>query len=112
MAADLTWGNVGIGLLFILFDSLLSVVFRLSIASSLLVSALRCVLQLTVMSMILGRVFEAENVWAVAGMVVMLNVLSATEATYNKAKRRFTNMVGRLLAVRSGLPLTTTPSSR
>lgn len=30
-------------------------------------------------------------------MAVLLNVLGAVEATYNKAKRRFTNMVGDLI---------------
>lgn len=93
MAPELSLTNVGIGLLFIVFDSLLSIVFRLSIAGSLIVAALRCVLQLSVMSLVLGQVFQSDNIWAIAGLIGLLNVLSAIEATYNKAKRRFNNMV-------------------
>jgi ABC-type iron transport system FetAB permease component len=93
-SAQLTWSNVGLGFLFIVFDSVLSGVLGLGIGRSLIVAALRCVLQLSIMSLILGKVFACQNIFAVAGIALLLNVLGAIEATFNKAKRRFTNMVG------------------
>ncbi|TYJ54427.1 hypothetical protein B9479_004937 [Cryptococcus floricola] len=94
----LTWTNVLIGLLFIIFDSVLSLFLGLGISSSLLVAALRCIVQLTIMSTVLGKVFASNNVWGVFGIAVLLNVMAATEATYNKSKRRFTNMFPLILA--------------
>lgn len=89
----LTWVNVGIGLLFIVFDALLSGILGLGIGRSLVISALRCIIQLSVMGLVLGRVFASHNIWAVAGIALLLNVLGAIEAVFNKAKKRFTNMV-------------------
>nr|XP_018265881.1 uncharacterized protein I303_02257 [Kwoniella dejecticola CBS 10117]OBR88039.1 hypothetical protein I303_02257 [Kwoniella dejecticola CBS 10117] len=89
---NLTWVNVLIGLLFILFDSLLSLVLGLGIGGSLMVAAARCVLQLSIMGLILDKVFASNNIWGVIGIAVLLNLLGAFEATYNKAKRRFSNM--------------------
>ena len=45
----LTWTNVGIGLAFILLDIVLSASFGLQLETSLLVAALRCLVQLTIM---------------------------------------------------------------
>ncbi|KAK6904140.1 hypothetical protein L486_03718 [Kwoniella mangroviensis CBS 10435] len=94
----LTWTNVLIGLLFILFDSLLSLVLGLGIGGSLMVAAGRCVLQLSVMGLILDKVFASNNIWGVFGIAALLNVLGAFEATYNKSKRRFSNMFPLILA--------------
>lgn len=47
--AYLTWTNIGIGLLFLLLDALLSVTLQLGLSTSLLTAAARCVVQLTVM---------------------------------------------------------------
>ncbi|KAL1408472.1 hypothetical protein Q8F55_005284 [Vanrija albida] len=91
----LSWVNVGIGLLFIVFDAVLSGLLGLGIGRSLVISALRCIIQLSVMGLVLGRVFASHNIWAVAGIALLLNVLGAIEAVFNKAKKRFTNMVSR-----------------
>ncbi|WWD21960.1 hypothetical protein CI109_106448 [Kwoniella shandongensis] len=94
----LTWINVLIGLVFIIFDSVLSLILGLGIGSSLLVAAARCVIQLSVMGLILDKVFASDNIWGVIGIAVLLNVLGATEATYNKSKKRFNNMFPFVLA--------------
>jgi ABC-type iron transport system FetAB permease component len=91
----LTWTNVSIGLLFIVFDAILSGILGLGIGTSLMVASFRCILQLSVMSLVLGKVFESQNIFAVAGIAIVLNTLGAIEATFNKAKRRYTNMVSR-----------------
>ncbi|KAK8846652.1 hypothetical protein IAR55_005739 [Kwoniella newhampshirensis] len=94
----LTWFNVLIGLLFIIFDAVLSLILGLGIGSSLLVAAARCILQLSVMGLILDKVFASDNIWGVFGIAVLLNILGATEATYNKSKKRFNNMFPFVLA--------------
>ncbi|BEJ17543.1 hypothetical protein CspHIS471_0609440 [Cutaneotrichosporon sp. HIS471] len=90
--AVLTWRNVGLGFLFIVFDAVLSTIMGLKIGRNLIVAACRCILQLMVMSLVLGKVFSSNNPYAVAGIAFLLNVLGAIEATFNKAKRRFSNM--------------------
>lgn len=64
----LTWTNVFIGFLFVIFDSVLSIILGLGIASSLLVAAVRCVIQLSIMGLVLGKVFASNNIWGVAGI--------------------------------------------
>jgi ABC-type iron transport system FetAB permease component len=66
--SELTWLNVAIGLGFIAFDALLSLILGLGIGGSLVVAATRCIVQLTVMGLVLDKVFAAQNVWGVAGI--------------------------------------------
>jgi len=87
-APQLSWTNVGLALSFVLVDAGISAYFRLGIESSLVVAATRCMFQLTIAAMCLQKVFEARNVWSVAGIVLLLNLLSTFEAVVNKAKRR------------------------
>ena len=64
----LTWTNVLIGLLFIVFDALLSLVLGLGVGGSLMVAALRCIVQLSIMGLVLDKVFASQNPWGVAGI--------------------------------------------
>jgi len=89
----LNWSNVGVGVLFILFDAAVSLVFRLDVGASLVTAAARCILQLSVMALILGAVFSAANSFAVAGIVLLLNLLGTFETVFNKARRRYFLMV-------------------
>ena len=65
---DLTWENVGLAFSFILFDALCSKFFGLGIGTSLVTAAVRCVVQLTLVALILQKVFDANHPWAVAGI--------------------------------------------
>lgn len=65
----LGWVNVGLGLSFILFDVVTSTLLGLGVGRSLLTAALRCMLQLAFVAGLLQEIFEAENPWAVAGIV-------------------------------------------
>ena len=65
-SSDVTWVNVGIALVFVLFNIGISTVFRLGIGLSLFIAALRCVGQLAVVAIILQKVFETEEPWLVA----------------------------------------------
>jgi ABC-type iron transport system FetAB permease component len=75
--ADLGWSHVGFGLTFIAFNSIISQALQLHLGASLVVAALRCVVQLTVVATVLRHVFAAKNIWAVVGiackyLIVML----------------------------------------
>lgn len=65
---ELGWTNVGLAFSFILFDVVVSKFFGLGIGGSLFTAAVRCVLQLAVVAILLQKVFETENPWAVAGI--------------------------------------------
>ncbi|KAI0080927.1 UPF0014-domain-containing protein [Panus rudis PR-1116 ss-1] len=94
----LNWGNVGLAFSFIVFDAVVSHTFRLGVGSSLVTAAVRCVLQLSLVALILQKVFEANNPWAVAGIALLLNLMGTTETVVNKAKRRYTHMFPTVLA--------------
>ena len=76
---DLDWGNVGLAFSFILFDGVLSTVFGLGVGSGLLTAAIRCVVQLSVVALILQKVFETQNPAVVAAMAVLLNLMGTIE---------------------------------
>ena len=78
-STHLTWGNVGLAFSFILLDGVLSTTFGLGVGSSLLTAAVRCVVQLSVVALILQKVFETNNPLAVAGMACLLNLMGTAE---------------------------------
>ena len=65
-SGDLTWINVAIALVLVLVNIGVSAVFRLGIGMSLLIAALRCIGQLTLVAEVLHRVFETRNPWLVS----------------------------------------------
>ncbi|KAL1917020.1 uncharacterized protein VTP21DRAFT_5218 [Calcarisporiella thermophila] len=89
---NLTWWNVGFASLFILVNVAVSLYFQLHLEKMLLVAAIRCVLQLTMMGLILENVFSTENPLIVLLMAVVLVFLGACEVVFNKTKRRFVGM--------------------
>ena len=106
---ELTWINVVISLVFVLFDIGVSTVFRLGIGVSLLIAGLRCVGQLALVATILHEVFETENPWLVfliccasvlpsfsiqvdshlLSLLVMLNFLGTFETGTSTSVRTF-----------------------
>ena len=66
--SNLTWANVCLGLAFIFFNAIISSALHLDVGSSLITSALRCIVQLAIMGLVLQRVFETNNPWAVGGI--------------------------------------------
>jgi len=89
----LTWGNVGIGFGFIAFDAAVSKVLGVHVGGSLLTASIRCILQLSAMGLILQSVFDARNIWAAAGISLLLVCLGTFETIVNKSKLRFSHMV-------------------
>lgn len=77
--SQLSWGNVGLAFSFILLDGFISTTFGLGVGSSLITAAVRCIVQLSVVALILQKVFETNNPWAVAGMACLLNFMGTAE---------------------------------
>jgi ABC-type iron transport system FetAB permease component len=64
----LEWSNVGFGFTFIAMNVVLSQALQLKIGTSLVISAVRCTVQLAFVATILQRVFSAHNIWTVAAI--------------------------------------------
>lgn len=64
----LTWSNVALALSFVVFDAVLSSIYRLGISSSLISAALRCIIQLSVMALVLESIFKTQNPYGIAGL--------------------------------------------
>ncbi|KAG2087814.1 uncharacterized protein F5147DRAFT_727477 [Suillus discolor] len=91
-STHLDWGNVGLGFSFIIFNALISTSLQLGVGSSLLSAAIRCVVQLGLVAMVLQKVFETNNPWAVGGIAFLMNLLGTIEAVVNKSKKRYNYM--------------------
>jgi ABC-type iron transport system FetAB permease component len=65
---DIDWPHVGIGLSFVIFNSIISHVLQLHVGASLVIASIRCMAQLTVMATIFQSVFDTKSLWAVAGI--------------------------------------------
>ncbi|ELU37017.1 hypothetical protein AG1IA_08956 [Rhizoctonia solani AG-1 IA] len=96
----LNWLNVGIGFCFVAADAVVSYGLGLGVGTSLVSAAIRCIVQLSIMALVLQSVFEASSPWAVAGISCLLLVLGSFETVNspdpvaNKSKYRFSGMVG------------------
>ncbi|KAJ2406692.1 hypothetical protein J3F80_003282 [Coemansia sp. RSA 2526] len=96
----LSWSNVGIAALLLGFNVILSVWLGLGLSTSLIIAALRCVGQLTLLGMILKQIFLTENPIYIFGMTLVLGVLAAFEVSYWRAKRQFPGMfMGALVSI-------------
>ncbi|KAG1796651.1 uncharacterized protein HD556DRAFT_279220 [Suillus plorans] len=91
-STHLDWSNVGLGFSFIIFNALISTSLQLGVGSSLLSAAIRCVVQLGLVAMVLQKVFETNNPWAVGGIACLMNLLGTVEAVINKSKKRYNYM--------------------
>ncbi|KAI8993240.1 UPF0014 family [Pilobolus umbonatus] len=89
---NLTWLNVGLASLFILINAGISLYLKLKLEKALLISSVRCIVQLTIMGKILNDVFEANNVYLVMLMTFTLIFLSSCETVYNKSEWSFNGM--------------------
>ncbi|CAE7218788.1 unnamed protein product [Rhizoctonia solani] len=89
----LNWLNVSIGFCFVAVDAVVSYGLGLGVGTSLVSAAIRCIVQLSIMALILQSVFEASNPWAVAGISCLLLVLGSFETVANKSKYRFSGML-------------------
>ncbi|KAJ2794462.1 hypothetical protein H4R20_006217, partial [Coemansia guatemalensis] len=89
---QLSAGNVCVAALLLGINVVLSLWLGLGLSTSMVVAAARCVLQLTVLGMVLNQIFLTENPVYIFGMTGILGVLAAFEVSYWRAKRRFPGM--------------------
>ncbi|KAJ1642212.1 hypothetical protein LPJ64_005915 [Coemansia asiatica] len=98
----LSWANVGIGALLLGFNVFLSAWLGLGLSKDIVVSAVRCTVQLTVLGMVLNQIFMTQNPVYIFGMVFVLGMLSAVEVTFWRSKKRFPYMfIGTLVSILS-----------
>ncbi|CAO3698985.1 unnamed protein product [Rhizopus stolonifer] len=89
---ELTWVNVAIASSFILVNGGISVLLGLKLEKTLIVAALRCLVQLTIMGFILEDVFKTRHPSLVILMSCVLILLGAYETVYNKSKQTYKGM--------------------
>lgn len=90
----LTYANVGLAFSFILFDAILSFFFGLGVGTSLVTSAVRCVVQLAIVATLLQKVFETRNPWAVAAIARKLGSPTAYTLTESQNHRSVVELDG------------------
>ncbi|KAJ2502418.1 hypothetical protein GGH96_001081 [Coemansia sp. RSA 1972] len=96
----ISWYNVGIAALLLGTNIALSMWFGLGLSTSLLISAARCVVQLSVLGLVLKEIFLTENPVYIFGMTLILGILAAFEVTYWRSKWQFPYMyTGTLVAI-------------
>lgn len=88
----LTWVNVAIASSFILINGLISLVLGLQLEKTLIIAAVRCLVQLTIMGYILEDVFKTRHPAIVMFMAFVLIFLGAYETVYNKSKQTYKGM--------------------
>ncbi|GJJ72904.1 putative ABC transport system permease protein [Entomortierella parvispora] len=85
---ELQWYHVAIASTLIIVNGLLSIMLGLGLEKRLFISAIRCVVQLTIMGMVLQNIFDAKSPVLVMLMALLLITLGANEAVFNVSKRR------------------------
>ncbi|GAN10681.1 conserved hypothetical protein [Mucor ambiguus] len=91
-APTLTWVNVAIASSFILINGFISLVLGLQLEKTLIIAAIRCLVQLTLMGFILEDVFKTRHPALVMLMTFVLIFLGAYETVYNKSKQTYKGM--------------------
>ncbi|KAI8340721.1 UPF0014 family, partial [Chlamydoabsidia padenii] len=86
---DLSWSNVLLASSFFLIDFAISFTLQLKISRPLIISATRCLVQLTVMGFILEDLFRQRNPYAIAATTFVLVLLTTFETTFNKSEKSF-----------------------
>ncbi|KAG2227165.1 hypothetical protein INT45_003895 [Circinella minor] len=90
--ATFTWYNVAVAAAFLLIDVAISIMLWLKLEIPLIISSLRCLIQLTIMGHILQYVFDAKSPYWVAFMTAALMILSTYETVFNKSDRTWNGM--------------------
>ncbi|KAI8083163.1 uncharacterized protein BX664DRAFT_301833 [Halteromyces radiatus] len=82
----LSWYNVIIASCFLLVNVCISYRLGLKLGKPLIIAAIRCIVQLTIMGMILQDVFKARRCVLVMLLTFVMIFLSACETVYNKSQ--------------------------
>ncbi len=85
---ELGWGDLALVSACLLINVALSFHFRLGIHRTLLLSGLRTVLQLTLVGLILNKIFQVDQPWLVLGIMVLMVILAGSTIA-QRARHRF-----------------------
>ncbi|KAI9503941.1 hypothetical protein GGI25_000830 [Coemansia spiralis] len=88
----LTWANVALAGLLLLVNVMISSALKLRLEKQIVVAGMRCFIQLSVLGLVLKRLFATDNAFVVLGMAGVLGGLAALEVTEWKAKRTVKGM--------------------
>ncbi|KAI8371701.1 uncharacterized protein BYT42DRAFT_581218 [Radiomyces spectabilis] len=90
--AVLSWWHVLEASTFVFIAAAISMMLGMRIELSLIISGLRCVVQLSLMGYVLDDVLQADNVGVVMLMTLVLVVLGTYEMVFNRTKKTFKGM--------------------
>ncbi|KAI8320385.1 hypothetical protein GQ54DRAFT_298694 [Martensiomyces pterosporus] len=91
-SAPLTWWNVVLAASMLLVTVGISFAMKLRLEKQIIVASVRCVVQLTVLGLILRHVFATQNPIYVFGMAGVLGGLAALEVAQWRSKRTIKGM--------------------
>lgn len=89
-----SWVNVGYAGIILLIDVAICIYFKLGVAQNLIIAALRCIIQLSLLGLILDSVFSSESPIAVCIVTLALVLLGANEVTVVRASKHSKGLVG------------------
>ncbi|GAA5808581.1 hypothetical protein MFLAVUS_001972 [Mucor flavus] len=89
---ELTWWNVTGASTFVLIAAAVSLVLGTKLELSLIISGLRCVLQLSLMGLVLDDVLSTKHMSVVIIMSIVFVLLGSYETVFNRTKKTFKGM--------------------
>ncbi|KAI8062158.1 UPF0014 family [Gongronella butleri] len=95
----LPWYDVLVAATFIVVAASISFSLGLKLESQLIVASIRCVVQLTLMGLLLEDVFRINNMWLVLFVTMVFIFLGSYEIVYNRTRHTFRGIVSRVLLV-------------
>ncbi|KAI7855601.1 hypothetical protein BDC45DRAFT_505437 [Circinella umbellata] len=96
---ELDWWHVAQSSVFVIIAALISFCMGTRLELSLIISGVRCVVQLTMMGYVLDDVLNSNNAGIVMLMTLVLILLGAYETTFNRAKKTFKGMFVTMLVI-------------
>ncbi|KAI8923691.1 hypothetical protein BC831DRAFT_428656 [Entophlyctis helioformis] len=87
-AKELGWANVGIASLLLVVNGLISIYFGLGLEVDIIVAALRCIVQLTLLSVALEPVFAVNQPLPVFAIASLLVLIACSEVYYSRTAYR------------------------
>ncbi|KAI7906582.1 UPF0014 family [Cokeromyces recurvatus] len=96
---DLSWWNVTEASIAIIFAAFISLILGLKLEFSLLISGLRCIVQLSLTGLILNDILRTQYMSIVIGMSIFLVLLATYEIVCNRTKKTFKGMFPLMFAI-------------
>ncbi|CEG71959.1 hypothetical protein RMATCC62417_07598 [Rhizopus microsporus] len=91
-STDLSWWNVAEASAFVFIAALISLIFGIKLEFSLILSGIRCVIQLSLMGLILDDVLKTKHMSVIIIMSTVLVLLASYETVFNRTKKSFKRM--------------------